>query len=189
MSGGGKKTETDLLKEVEEKGFKYGKEYHCCSQCVLLATQEAFDLPGEDALKAATGFAGGIGRTGSVCGALSGGVMAFGLLYGRDHESMTHPDPDVRKERREAIENKLGMLVKRLRERFEKEYGSMLCDDIEVKLFGRSFDKWNPEDRKEKVRLGAYGDKCPSVVSKTARWVAEMILEEQSKNNPAKSAR
>ena len=54
------------------------REYHSCSQCTLLTVQEMFGLPGDDALKAATGFAGGIGRTGSVCGAVLGGVMALG---------------------------------------------------------------------------------------------------------------
>jgi len=61
-----------MLKEVEQKGFKYEQDYWDCAQCTLLAIQEVFGLNADDAVKAATGFAGGIGRRGSVCGAVAG---------------------------------------------------------------------------------------------------------------------
>jgi len=80
-------SDKELLQEVEKRAYKYEQECRDCSQCTLLAIQEVFDLAGDDALKAATGFAGGIGRSGSVCGAFIGGVMALGLLYGRDREN------------------------------------------------------------------------------------------------------
>ena len=86
----------------------------------------------------------------------------------------------VRAQRREEIELRLGTLIKKLRAKFDEEYGSIICNDIETRLFGRSFDKWNPEDRKEKERLGGHDDKCPKVVGKATRWVAQLILEEQS---------
>jgi len=144
-------SDKELLEDIEKRAFKYSQEYKACSQCTLLPIQEMFDLTNDDVLKAATGFAGGIA-----------------------HE-------ELRSQRREEIEQKLGTLIKNLRARFEEEYGSIICDDIEIKLFGRSFDKWNPEDREEKGRLGGYEDKCPSVVGKAARWVAELILEEKGK--------
>ena len=178
-----KKSEQELLEEAETTSRKYAKEYHSCSQCTLLTIQEMFGLPGDDVLKAATGFAGGIGRTGSVCGAVLGGVMALGLFYGRDRETMKHPDPGVRAQRRDEIELRIGTLIKKLRAKFEEEYGSIICNDIETKIFGRSFDKWNAADRKEKERLGGHDDKCPKVVGKATRWVVELILEERSKAN------
>jgi C_GCAxxG_C_C family probable redox protein len=172
-----------LLEEIEERALTYSQEYKACSQCTLLAIQEVFGLTNDAVLKAASGFAGGIGRTGSVCGALSGGVMALGLLYGRDGKTMKHPNETVRSRRWEEIEEELGTLIKKLRGRFEEEYGSIICDDIEVKLFGRSFDKWNPEERKEKARLGGYEGKCPTVVGKATRWATELILEQQEKTD------
>ena len=54
-----------------------------CSQSILLAMQELLDMPDRGVLKAATGFGGGIGNVGSLCGALAGGIMSLGLLYGR----------------------------------------------------------------------------------------------------------
>ena len=107
--------------------------------------------------------------------------MALGILYGRDVETMTYADPEERMNRFHQIEGKLNDLIKVLTEKFNAEYGSTICNDIETKLFGRSFDKWNPEDRKEKDRLGGYKEKCPSVVGNAARWIAQLILEKEGK--------
>ena len=144
---------------------------------MLLVIEELFDLKADDALKAATTFAGGIGRMGSVCGALLGGSMALSLLYGRSIEEMRQGHQGGRGK----TEDKLAFLTKRLAEKFEMEYGSYICNDIEKKLFGRSFDKWDPAERRRKEEMGAYKDKCPSVVGKAARWVAELILDEQGR--------
>ena len=170
-----------LLKQVEQKAYKYEQDCWDCSQCTLLAIQEVFGLNADDAVKAATGFAGGIGRRGSVCGGVIGGVMAFGLFFGRDLPTMKHPDPDLRHKLREGIELKMGDLIDKFCQRFEAEYGSILCSEIENKVFGRYFNKKNPEDRKEKNRLGGHVDKCPMVVGKAARWATELIFEEQAK--------
>ncbi|MBW1714455.1 MAG: C_GCAxxG_C_C family protein [Deltaproteobacteria bacterium] len=171
----------DLLQEAENRGCKYSQECHYCGQCTLLAIQEVLGLASDDALKAATGFAGGIGRTGSVCGALIGGVMAIGLSCGRNLQTMKHPD----KEARLNLEKELRLLslVKRLSARFEEEFGSTLCDDIERRIFGRSFDKWDPEDKRQKEIMGGYEkDKCPMVVGKGARWAVELIMEERARS-------
>jgi C_GCAxxG_C_C family probable redox protein len=173
-------TREQLLDEAENRAYRYEQEYRVCSQCSLLTVMELFEIKADDAVKAATGFAGGMGRTGSACGAFTGGVMALSLLYGRDLQTMTHSDPDRRFKGREKLELKLGQLIKRLRARFEEEFGSILCDDIEKKIFGRSFDKWDPADREEKERLGGHQNKCPMVVGKGTRWVVELILDEKA---------
>jgi hypothetical protein len=107
--------------------------------------------------------------------------MAFGLLFGRDLPTMKHPDSDLRHKLREDTELRMGNLIDKFCQRFEAEYGSILCSEIENKVFGRYFNKKNPEDRKEKNRLGGHVDKCPMVVGKAARWAAELIFEEQAK--------
>jgi C_GCAxxG_C_C family probable redox protein len=132
-------------------------------------------LRSDDALKAATAFGGGIGRKGSACGALIGGSMALSLLYGRSYDDMMKGYESSKG----PLEGKLDLLIKKLGERFEQEYNSLLCNDIEKKIFGRSFDKWNPADRAKKEEMGGHKDKCPSVVGKAARWVAELILDEK----------
>jgi len=64
--------------------------------------------------KIAAAFGGGIGRCGSVCGALTGGVMAKGIKYGTN-------EPSAEKRLR-AYE-----LARKAYRRFEKRHGSVLC--------------------------------------------------------------
>jgi hypothetical protein len=70
-----------------EKAVKRFLDGYNCAQSVLLTMFEFWN--GENALipKIATGFGGGIGRCGSVCGALTGGVMALGVKYGTNEPS------------------------------------------------------------------------------------------------------
>ena len=131
----------------------------------------------DEALKAATAFGGGIGGMGSACGALIGGSMALSLLYGRSYDDMLKGKQSGKEKEQETLR----ILTKKLGERFEQEYGSFLCNDIEKKIFGRSFDKWNPDERKKKEEMGGHKDKCPSVVGKAAHWVAELILDERGR--------
>jgi C_GCAxxG_C_C family probable redox protein len=55
-----------------------------CSEAVLLVANEFLGKPMPDKIvKLASGFPVGMGMAGCVCGALSGGIMALGLKYGR----------------------------------------------------------------------------------------------------------
>jgi C_GCAxxG_C_C family probable redox protein len=122
---------------------------------VLLVLEELFDLKSHDALKAATAFGGGIGRMGSVCGTLTGGAMALSLLYGRSYEAMRK---GYQGDEEKWVE-RLRILTKKLGDKFNQEYNSFLCNDIEKKIFGRSFDKWDPADREKKEAMGGHKEK------------------------------
>jgi C_GCAxxG_C_C family probable redox protein len=55
-----------------------------CSEAIVKAVVEGFHLPVPDLVIAmASGFPVGIGGSGCTCGALTGGVMALGLFFGR----------------------------------------------------------------------------------------------------------
>lgn len=161
----------EKISRVMRKAYEYEKEYYGCSQCVLLAIQEVLGPKSDPALMAATGFAGGIGLTGSTCGALIGGVMAAGLKFGRDRETFLSHDP-------ERVRFKSYELAMRLCKRFEEEYGSYICRDIQEKLFGRWYNLSDPGQFEEFEDAGGHGPKgCPTVVGNAARWAAELILE------------
>lgn len=53
--------------------------HYNCAQSVLIPFSEELGLDKEMAYKVAGGFGGGM-RTGSVCGAITGGIMALGLM-------------------------------------------------------------------------------------------------------------
>ncbi len=63
-----------------EKAAQLHLQGYNCAQAVLLVLYEHMHPDGENDVipKIATGLGGGIGRCGSVCGALSGAVLAVG---------------------------------------------------------------------------------------------------------------
>ncbi|MGC8896255.1 MAG: C-GCAxxG-C-C family protein [Candidatus Bathyarchaeia archaeon] len=71
-----------------EKAVKSFLEDYNCAQSVLLTMFEYWNGENELIPKIATAFGGGIGRCGSVCGALTGGVMALGIKYGTNEPSL-----------------------------------------------------------------------------------------------------
>ncbi len=78
MNAGALRTEAEQL---------YRSKALDCSEAVVHTLNRALGAPlSADALKMASGFAvgmGGLDRGGCTCGALTGGVMMLGLLYGR----------------------------------------------------------------------------------------------------------
>jgi C_GCAxxG_C_C family probable redox protein len=175
-------SEEEILNEAERKAYKYELAQAGCSSSVLLAIQEVFGLMDEPVLKAASGLAGGIGGTHSACGALTGGVMALGLKYGWGFKEIEGLLKESKDDTRSLT---VFMLSRKLSERFIEEYGSTLCHDIQIRFFGRIFSSLNPEDAEEFERLGGHREidgkpaVCPSVAGKAARWVAELVLEEE----------
>ncbi len=70
------KTKSEVAVEKFLSGYN-------CAQAVLSAYGPDLGLDGEMALKVATGLGAGMGRRGEVCGAVTGGILALGLKYGR----------------------------------------------------------------------------------------------------------
>ena len=92
------------------------KQKYSCSQATLIGLARAFPdkMPSEDILKAAScGLRGGIGRTfdKGTCGALTGAVIALGLLSADD-------------------ENRAANLSKELYLKFKEAFGTVCCGDI-----------------------------------------------------------
>jgi len=91
---------------------------HVCSESVLLAVCQDFGIEIDDKIipRIAGLFAGGIGNSGSVCGAVTGAVMAMGLL----------------KERGETLEEELDSLTvaQEFRRRFEAEMKTINCREL-----------------------------------------------------------
>ena len=74
-------------KIVEEKAMqRFGTGGLLCAETVLNTIAEEAGLQSAIIPKIATGFCSGLARTGGMCGAVSGGIMALGLIYGRDSE-------------------------------------------------------------------------------------------------------
>ena len=89
-----------------------------CAQAVMVAFSDVTGIDPIMSAKLASSFGGGMGRMREVCGAVSGMVMAAGVLYGYDAV-----DDDVTKAAHYA-------LVQELAGKFREQVGSIICRDI-----------------------------------------------------------
>lgn len=157
--------------KAHELGKKYEQAYKGCGQCVLAALQDAFDKRDEAVFRSATGFAGGGALCGDGnCGAYTGGIMMLSYLVGRTRDDF--------EDRAEAAFRTFD-LVRRLRDRFIEEYGSVKCRDIQYRVLGRPYWLIDEDDVAKFEEAGGHDDKCPEVVGRAARWAAEIIEEER----------
>ena len=158
---------TDDAQFAYELGYEYEAKYGACSQCTILAIMDALKKRNRDVFKASFGFAGGIGSLSETCGALAAGIMMISLEHGRELENLTTQSEE---ERRDCMQ-----MVRDLHARYIEEYGSTKCADVHMKIFGRTFDQWDPEEFDEFLRLGGHVDKCTTVVGNVARWTVEIL--------------
>jgi len=93
-----------------------------CAEAVLAAVLEGQGVTASDySPRAASAFGGGVGRSKkALCGALSGGLIALGVLQGRDA-------PD---EKWDAVAS----AAEAVRSRFEAGYGCTTCSEVLERL-------------------------------------------------------
>ena len=98
-----------------EKAFNYHKSGYHCAEAVSKAIIEAYDVDNGNYIpKAATAFGGGVGRTKQeICGALSGGIIALGYLFGRCEPETDWTDASD--------------LAAKLKHQFVQKYGTTNC--------------------------------------------------------------
>jgi C_GCAxxG_C_C family probable redox protein len=128
--------------------------------------QEAFNLPNDDLLRAASGFAGGIARMEETCGALVGAMMFLGLKYGRSQSELA------------SVEklNASNVTAGRLYKWFEKEYGSVMCRDIRTRFAGVYYNP-NVDWQVKLAETAGVPQKCAELNGKTAAMAASIWLE------------
>lgn len=144
-------TEKNVLAEKAVKRFLEG---YNCAQSVLLTMAEYWNDRSALIPKIATGFGGGIGRCGSVCGALTGGVMAIGVKYGSN-------EPSAEK-RLQCYE-----LSQRLFKQFELQHGRPYCKEL------IHFDLSNPDEMEKARKANVFEEKCVDFV----RTSIEILLD------------
>jgi C_GCAxxG_C_C family probable redox protein len=101
-----------------DTAVKKFKEGFNCAQSVLYSYAKELGMDPDLALRIANGFGGGMGRKQEVCGAVSGGILALGLKYGRGEQ-----DGKERQEKTYAE-------VRELIDAFIKEHRTVCCKDL-----------------------------------------------------------
>jgi len=133
-----------------EKAVETFKSGFNCSQSIISVYGPELGLDKELALLVSSGFGGGLGRTGEVCGAVTGAIMALGLKYGYTVFS------------NEAKE-KVYSIVREFIARFKEKDSSILCRE----LLGADIN--TPEGRERAHII------CPNLVKDSAEILEEIL--------------
>lgn len=120
----------------------------------MLAVAEHEQLQNELIPCIATGFCSGMARTGGMCGAVSGGIMAIGLSLGRN-SSTDAIDPCYQ-------------AVRAFLERFSSKFKALSCLELTGVHIG------TPEG-KAAFRAKGQIKKCTDYVGEATRWVVEIV--------------
>ncbi|MFO8050422.1 MAG: C-GCAxxG-C-C family protein [Thermoplasmatota archaeon] len=157
---------------IFEKAFRLERMYGGCTQAVLVTLQEHFPKITDDVIRSGYTMAGGSGLSCmGTCGSLVGGLMAISCLYGRPKEGFGNE---------REYKNAYRLSIK-LTKRFQEEYGSIRCCDIQQRIMGRSFDLRTREGNEEFEEYGGHDDKCTTVAGNGAKWAAEVLKEAEKR--------
>lgn len=121
-----------------------------CSEAVVHTINQLLDNPfPEEVTKLASGFPIGLGKSGCLCGAVSGGSMALGMVYGRNHG-----DP---------MKDKMFPISALLHDYIRDTYKSTCC-----RVLIKDYEFSSPERKSH----------CVQITGEVAAWVAERFLED-----------
>lgn len=140
----------EMIRKLAEEYFRSGTYY--CSEAVVDTMNDALGKPyDDDVVCLASGFPIGMGQAQCLCGAVSGGQIALGMIYGR--------------KKGEPMDPKMFKIAKGLHDYVKQEYRSCCCRIITHKWRG---DDFKSEERKQH---------CIKITGDVAAWVAEQLIE------------
>lgn len=139
------------VRRVAEAYYRDGDFY--CSEAIVKTIRDEFGLELDDSVIAmASGFPVGIGGSGCSCGAIIGGVMALGMIFGRTRAK----DERV---------TKAMALAKELHDQFQDNHGTLCC-----RVLTRNLALGSPE----------HLEQCISLTGEVAEAVAKIIIREMA---------
>jgi C_GCAxxG_C_C family probable redox protein len=143
--------------ETIEKAQSLFDQGYACSQSVLLAFSEDFNLDVKTAKLISSTFGGGMGRLRQTCGAVTGGFMVLGLAYGNDAPN--------------DMETKLSAYkkVRELNKKVIEIHGTSNCGELLKKHATES----EVSERKHHKII------CRKIVGELAGLVHDMLLENE----------
>jgi C_GCAxxG_C_C family probable redox protein len=133
-----------------ERMRKLRKQGFLCSQILMILALETQGKDNPDLIRAMNGLVGGIGFTGGVCGALTGGACLLGLYAGK---AAAGDEENIR----------LTFMVQDLVKWFDQEHAS--------KYGGNRCDQLTGDDARRQAAL------CPVLVSTTWQKVKDLLVE------------
>ena len=154
-------TEREQIADKAAELFANG--FHC-SQAVLDACSGLFreEEPPPELLAALSSFAGGMGQSGQVCGALSGALATIGFTLGK-----TEPKGDNHK-----LLNILNQGMIKEFAKISQQYGGMNCSDIAAV-------DWSDQAAVQKFRMDPDSSRqnCIRMVRETGEILYDLVQE------------
>ena len=144
------------MTDREKMAMEFFDQGYNCAQGVLLMQTKRLALDEKVAAGIAAAFGGGINRTGNVCGAVTGALMALGLEFGNKG-----PGEKAAKERAFVKADQFVRL-------FQDACGSIVCRD----LLGVDLSQPGVLEKAREDKL--FQTKCPRFVSTAAAIVESM---------------
>jgi len=172
------KTREEIIKKSNELAIQYEAKYKGCGQCTFLAIIDALRwggleiIPSDVEDKLFSGIClltGGVGLSGDgTCGAVASGTLAIGLALGLQRESMDES----------LFRGSCATVRNAFLNKYYQKYNSLLCKDIQRKLFGKAWDLTRDDMGAEFLRITK-----GCAIMETAMWATEVILDEFEKGN------
>lgn len=134
---------------------KFSEGFNCAQSCFYPFAIRA-GMKHEHALKLTTAFGTGMVFRGEMCGAITGCMMAIGLLHGKSESN----DNDAK--------DKTYMLIQELHKQFIQKHGSIMCKDL-LGLANTNNESW--ENAQE-----LFETHCPRYVHDAAEITEALIL-------------
>jgi len=154
------KKEVSVKKIITDAENNFRNGFFCC-EALVAAIRDNFELDVPDQVIAmASGMAVGAGKSGCMCGAVNGGILALGLIFGRTQQGGPQ-DPKV---------VKCMALTHELHEWFRENNGK---NSVCCRVLTREFDMGKGEHKEQCIR---YTGLC-------AGKVAEIIIRELGLTN------
>ncbi len=157
------KDKAEFVEDARRRAYDYDFKCHGCSQAVVRTFLDVFEEENTWLFMSASPFAAGMSMTGNNCGALIGGLMILGVVFGRRNmaEGMEGIIEGIRPARR---------LVKH----FQRRFDTLNCIEI------------TRTDLADPIKADAYFasgglDKCAGVTGEVAAFVADLLYDEMTK--------
>lgn len=159
--------------EAIEKAFKIGFEgemnRQSCSQASFNAISEVLGFKNELLFKCVSALEGGGADTSkNSCGAFSGPLVAFSYFFGRPYELWEKGVTDIKSAR----------IGQKLYQKFLEKWGTAICREIQVKLYGFETNFMDKSQFKRFEDAGGHTTGCPTVVGLASAWSVEILWDE-----------
>jgi len=148
----------ESVRKQAEGYFQRGEYF--CSESVVHTINELLGCPFQlDVVKLASGFPIGLGKSGCLCGAVSGGAMALGMAYGRKLG--------------EPMSEKMFPASAALHDHIKNMYKSTCC-----RVMIKNYEFTSPERKAH----------CVQITGEVAAWVADRLLSDPEISEKIKAA-